>query len=102
MPLYYWKAVCDPLHLQSIFFYARNPTDKARADKRERGCEEGQQTQTSGIVMCNSIDDGIQAIEKDVPGAILKIPEFTRKKACKPNEMGALFTGYIRGHAHWN
>ncbi|CAH3167577.1 unnamed protein product [Porites lobata] len=102
VPLYYWKAVCDPLHLQSIFFYARNPTDTARADKQERGCEEGEQTQTSGIVMCKSIDDGIQAIEKDVPGAILKIPEFTRKKACKPNEMGALFTGYIRGHAHWN
>ena len=101
MPLYYWKAVCDPLHLQSIFFYARNPTDSARALKRERGCE-GEQTQTFGIVMCNSIDDGIQAIEKEVPGAILKIPKFTRKKACKPNEMGALFTQYIRGHANWS
>ena len=52
--------------------------------------------------MCNSIDDGIQAIENDVPEAILKIPEFTRKKACKPNEMGALFTEYIRGHANWS
>ncbi|CAH3167576.1 unnamed protein product, partial [Porites lobata] len=88
VPKYFWKAVCDPVHSQSIFFYARNPTDVTTLNKRVSACF-GQQTETSGVVMCDSINRGSAAIERDVPRA--NIPKFTLNRACAPDRLGDIF-----------
>ena len=93
VPKYFWKAVCDPVHSQSIFFYARNPTDVTTLNKRVSACF-GQQTETSGVVMCDSINRGSVAIERDVPRA--NIPKFTLNRACAPDRLGDIFREFIQ------
>ena len=93
VPKYYWKAVCDPRISQSIFFYARNPTDATTQNKRVSACF-GQQTETSGVVMCDSINSGSAAIESEVPGA--NIPNFSLNKACAPDRLGDVFKSFVQ------
>ena len=92
VPKYYWKAVCDPRRSQSIFFYARNPTDATTQNKKVTACF-GQQTETSGVVKCDSINRGSEAIEREVPGA--HIPKFTLNRACAPDRLGNIFQAFI-------
>ena len=85
--------MCDPVHSQSIFFYAGSPTDATTLNKRVSTCI-GQQTETSGVVMCDSINGGSEAIESEVSGA--SIPKFTLNRACSPDRLGAIFREFIQ------
>ena len=90
---YFWKAVCDPVHSQSIFLYARDPTDVTTLNKRVSACF-GHQTETSGVVTCDSINRGSVAIERDVPRA--NIPKFTLNRACAPDRLRDIFREFIQ------
>jgi len=55
-PEWYWKAVCDPFHKQSIFFLARNNIGDASTEKF-KGCFDKPQTSKRGIITCLSMGE---------------------------------------------
>ena len=58
MPEYFWKAVCDPLIKQSIFFAARNNVGdmSPRTTTVNTGtCLGRKMTQAKGVIECESV-----------------------------------------------
>lgn len=84
-PGYYWKAVCDPINKQSIFFFAKNNVGNVD-DVKEKGCSNVKQTKKYGVIKCTSISN-----------AEAKLPDF--HKNCKPEEEGIEFKEYILTHS---
>ena len=83
-PKYYWKAVCDPVNEQSIFFYAENNIGNVDTEKdEENACAKKAQTKKNGVIMCLSIS---AAKEEKLFG---KLPDFHNN--CKPSEIGSTF-----------
>ena len=76
-PGYYWKAVCDPVNKESIFFFAENNVGNVD-DVQVKGCFNLKQTKKYGVIKCDSISNA--AIKFG------KLPEFTQN--CKPEEVG--------------
>lgn len=85
-PKYYWKAVCDPVKKQSIFFYAENNIGNVD-EKKEFGCAKKPQTKKRGVIMCLSISN---AKQNNLFG---KLPDFHDN--CNPSEIGSIFKDRI-------
>ena len=94
-PQYYWKAVCDPIKKQSIFFYAENNIGNVDLTKAT-GCKYAQKAQTKreGLIMCVSIS---YATKMKIFG---KLPDF-HDENCKPEEVGIIFQKCI-AHAKFS
>ena len=90
-PGYYWKAVCDPVNKESIFFFAENNVGNVD-DVQVKGCFNLKQTKKYGVIKCDSISNA--AIKFG------KLPEF-HKENCKPEEVGtegSKIKKYIMNH----
>lgn len=85
-PKWYWKAVCDPVGKQSVFFWGENTiTDTADSTKRKQGCFDLLQPKRVGIIYCSSVEDAKKAFN-----GIFQIPDF-HEKNCAPDTKGEGF-----------
>ncbi|CAH3196185.1 unnamed protein product, partial [Porites evermanni] len=84
-PGYYWKAVCDPINKQSIFFFAENNVGNVD-NVQEKGCFNIKQTKRYGVIKCDSISNA--------EAKFGKLPDF-HKTNCKPDEGGSKFKEYV-------
>ena len=83
-PKYYWKAVCDPVNKQSIFFYAENNIGNVDEGKDEgNNCAKKAQTKKNGVIMCLSISAAKQV------NLFGKLPDFHEN--CTPDNIGDIF-----------
>ena len=85
-PKWYWKAVCDPVRKQSVFFWGENTiTDTADSTKRKQGCFDLLQPKRFGVIYCSSVTEA-----KKKFNGIFQIPDF-HEKNCAPDTKGEGF-----------
>lgn len=87
-PRWYWKAVCDPVLKQSIFFRAENHVGEKDKDT-VLGCFGKVQTERRGIINCMSLKKA-----KDLVMENFDLPDF-HEKNCNPSVIGEGFKPYI-------
>ena len=87
-PGYYWKAVCDPINKQSIFFFAENNVGNVD-NVQEKGCFNIKQTKRYGVIKCDSISNA--------EAKFGKLPDF-HEKNCIPKQVGSEFESHIKKH----
>ena len=57
-PKYFWKAVCDPVAHQSVFFIAENNFGVTSTVKvRSASCYDIEMTKKKGVIECSSISE---------------------------------------------
>ena len=88
-PGYYWKAVCDPINKQSIFFFAENNVGNVE-DVQEKGCFKIEQTKKYGVIKCDSISNA----KEDIAKKFGYLPNFNEKN-CEPDKVGSKFMEYV-------
>lgn len=88
-PGYYWKAVCDPINKQSIFFFAENNVGNVD-DVQEKGCFKIKQTKKYGVIKCDSISNA----KGDIAKKFGYLPSFNEKN-CEPDKVGSTFMEYV-------
>ena len=85
-PKWFWKAVCDPVAKQSIFFRGENTiTDVADDQRQVKGCFNIKQHKRDGVIQCFSLQDAKSMFKSD-----FQIPDF-HEKNCVPSIIGAGF-----------
>ena len=87
-PRWYWKAVCDPIDKQSIFFWAENDVNEKYGF--EKGCYGAVQEKERGVIKCKSLDKGRETFKNFK----IYIPEF-HKENCVTSKGGEAFIAYI-------
>ena len=94
-PKWYWKAVCDPVGKQSIFFLGENTiADLAENQKKVQGCLGITQQKRSGVIYCYSLTTA----KKDF--TMFQIPEF-HEKNCVPSKIGENFYSVLEKNLVW-
>lgn len=82
-PEWYWKAVCDPVKKQSVFFLGENTiTDTEDNQKEVEGCFKIRQHKHSGVINCLSLNDAKTTFKR-----MFQIPDF-HVKNCDPSKIG--------------
>ena len=82
-PEWYWKAVCDPVKKQSVFFLRENTiTDTEDNQKEVKGCFKIKQHKHSGVINCFSLNDAKTTFKR-----MFQIPDF-HVKNCDPSKIG--------------
>ena len=82
-PEWYWKAVCDPVKKQSVFFLGENTiTDTEDNQKEVKGCFKIKQQKRFGVINCFSLNDA-----KTMFNTMFQIPDF-HETNCDPSNIG--------------
>jgi len=64
-PRWYWKAVCDPVEKQSVFFLGENNiADTADNTKQSQGCFGIKQQKHFGVIYCLSLTEAKKQHQK--------------------------------------
>ncbi|CAH3167579.1 unnamed protein product [Porites lobata] len=88
-PRWFWKAVCDPVAKQSIFFVGENSVGIA-SQAKAKGCNMIEQTKDKGIVYCMSHQKATRKFKE------FKLSPF-QEKNCKPSKKGTFMDNFLNG-----
>ena len=99
-PKWYWKAVCDPIAQQSVFFLGENTIgdlDEKAMEGQVKGCYDKLQTKRLGIISCYSLNDvkNIKELKLKLMGHF-QIPTF-HETNCVPSKIGGNFKYFSDG-----
>lgn len=89
VPKWYWKAVCDPMDKQSIFFWVVNYDLNYGKEGEDTGCFQTRQSKNLGVIQCSSLKEATSTFKKN-----FYIPAFNNE-FCSPSETGANFKTVI-------
>jgi len=92
-PEWYWKAVCDPIKKQSVFFLGKNTiTDTANNQDRVQGCFDILKQKRFGVINCLSLKE---AKKNRMFVKMFQIPDF-HVKNCDPSKIGDDFRSVLQ------
>ena len=95
VPKYFWKAVCDPVVRQSIFFIAENNVEVRSTIKvKSASCFGMTMTKDRGVIECESISEAVGRCVRNWWHGI-SIPDFDSVN-CGTATKGKFLQGHLK------